>query len=472
MKTKLLWALCLASGLLVESPIQAQTADTTLPETEAEQPETTTDLESEDPAADADAEAEQASDQPPAETPDLQLVTPFNSPFSQQNFVPDIALILDSSIGAYNLGNEDLSALNLPLNLRDHQDNHHLFNGQNGFNFNYAELTLSSTVDPYFDLFSTFHLSAAEFEVEEAYFNTRSLPFNLQFKGGKFLSHFGRLNSQHAHFWSFNDQPLIYRNIFGSEGLNEIGARLSWLAPTDFYLDLGLELLQGANSESFGTQGFTLGDQKLPEVNRPNLLVATVKSSVDLTDNLVLLGGLSYAQGGARLTEAEEEGEMHVHQAQAVNPIEYYAGLSQVAGADLSLRWFIDSYQELSWQSEFLLRSLSGSQYGEAGRQALGILQSGFYSQLIWRFAQQWRTGLRLDLATQNQRSSAGSNQNGLTGWPRYSAMLEYTPSEFSRFRLQYNLDQSQLLNGSSTTLHSIFLNLNLAMGAHGAHAF
>lgn len=397
---------------------------------------------------------------------------PFNSPFSQQNFVPDISLILDLSGGLRNISNESFETLQSPLKLQGSSSGHgHSLNALNGFNLNYAELTLQAPADPFFDVFATFHLSPAEFEIEEAYFASRGLPGNFQVKAGKFLSHFGRINNQHAHFWNFNQLPLVYEDFLGGEALNEIGAQVSWLAPTNFFLNLGLEVLQGSNAESFGTEGFSVGDQQLKAVELPNLAVAYAKTSVDLTDDWVLLGGLSYAQGGTRQSGSAEAADAHLHQ-QAPTPIGAFAGGSRLLGADLTLRWLIDSYRELSWQSEFLHRSLGGSRYDATGRVPLAKEQSGLYSELVWRFDWQWRTGLRLDLITRNDSWENSELKPGATLLPKYSAMLEYHPSEFSRLRLEYNYDLTRFADGAQTPVHSVFLNLNLAMGAHGAHQF
>lgn len=415
---------------------------------------------------------EEIAPTPASDVQDPQLLNPFNSPFSQQNFVPDISVIVDSSLGFRSVSNETYKAQVSPFRLAPAFNEHHVDNLNNGFNLNYAELTLSSAIDPNFDLFTTFHLSDFEIEIEEAYFNTRGLPWNIQVKGGKFLSHFGRLNSQHAHFWSFNDAPIVYRHFFGNEHLNELGARVSWLAPTDFYLDLGLEILQGNNSNSFGTTGFEVGDQKLEEVNLPNLLVGTLKASWDLLDNLTLLSGLSYAQGGTRWNRsATASADAHVHQVNN-GSFQSLAGGSQILGADMSLRYFFDSYSDLNWQSEFLWRNLSGSHYDAQGRHALISSQSGLYSQLLWRFAQQWRTGIRLDLMSHDALQSESLNQSSGPQYPRYTAMLEFLPSEFSRFRLQYNLEQGLNAANQYQMTHGVFLNLNLVMGAHGAHQF
>ncbi len=399
-----------------------------------------------------------------------------NSPFQQQSFVPNISLILDLGLGGRSLSDQSFGSLTQPLDLLGTQSTHHSLNPANGFNLNYAELSFQSTVDTYFDLFSVFHFSALEVEIEEAYLTTRGLPANFQIKAGKFLSHFGRQNSQHAHFWRFNDQPQIYRAFFGNEGLNELGLRASWLAPTDFYLDLGLELLQGDNASSFGHAELLQDDTvRQQQINLPSLIVATAKSSFDLNDTLILSGGLSYALGATRISAEEvNEADLHLHQSSdhAGESIAPYAGLSQVVGADLSLRWFYSSYQELSWQNEILLRHSSGQQNATVGTQDFALLQSGLYSELLWRFGQQWRSGLRLDLITLDQRSHVQQVSGGGLALPRYTAVLDYLPTEFSRFRLQYAYDQSRYQAGQPQGLHELFLTLNLAIGAHGAHEF
>jgi hypothetical protein len=59
---------------------------------------------------------------------------------------------------------------------------------------------------------------------------------------------------------------------------------------------------------------------------------------------------------------------------------------------------------------------------------------------------------------------------------PRYSAMIEYSPTEFSRLRLQFDRDQSRCLpvsgGWSQQPYMQVILQANLTIGAHGAHAF
>ena len=205
-------------------------------------------------------------------------------------------------------------------------------------------MAISAAVDPYFDLFTTFHLSAGEFEIEEAYFKTRQLPLGLQMKAGKFLSHFGRMNGQHEHTWNFNDAPLILKTFFGAEGLNEKGIQIGWLAPTHFYLLFGAEILAGENEASFGREGFL----EMEEVPMPGLLTAFIQSSVDI-GKISFLGGVSLARGKSRLNHLNAEDEPYA-----------LAFVTTLVGADLTARLTIDSYRYLLLQGEFILRRSRG----------------------------------------------------------------------------------------------------------------
>jgi len=56
----------------------------------------------------------------------------------------------------------------------------------------------------------------------------------------------------------------------------------------------------------------------------------------------------------------------------------------------------------------------------------------------------------------------------------RYTGMIEFNPSEFARIRLQYGHDRSSYLyEGERRKINNeLVLQFNMAIGAHGAHAF
>jgi hypothetical protein len=398
------------------------------------------------------------------------------SPFSQSKFVPDISMIVDFSWVSRDLDNDVYSELHMPgLTHHHHEEghDHSSINSRNGFNLNYGEITLYSIVDPYFDLFAVLHVAQEHAGLEEAYMTTRKLPHGFQLKAGKFLSGIGRINEQHIHYLDFVDRPLILKAFFGEEGLNELGARITWVAPTNFYLMLGTEILTGENEASFGTSGFSdpKGLVNIHEMERPSLLVSYARSSFDL-GNAAILYGISHAYGTTRLDEefSTSEGEGTAIDA-----------TTDILSGNLTVKYIIDAIKYVSWQSEYMYRSTEGSLYSHdtsfaVEKYAVEKHQAGFYSQLVAKLGLRWRAGVRYDLLNLNDILIGHTDQNLPENGARYSAMVEYNPTEFSRLRLQFNHDRStfvQSLDGLSLEPYTEFiLQLNIAIGAHGAHSF
>ena len=52
----------------------------------------------------------------------------------------------------------------------------------------------------------------------------------------------------------------------------------------------------------------------------------------------------------------------------------------------------------------------------------------------------------------------------------RVSPLLLWQPTEFSRFRLQYNYDLASHLTGNEA--HSLWLGVEFLFGAHPAHSY
>jgi hypothetical protein len=241
--------------------------------------------------------------------------------FSQNAYLPDIALILNMSAVGRNVKNSDYANFAIP-GFIDAGDAELPFNKERGFNLNYAEVAMHSMVDPYFEAFAIFHLHPDAFEIEEAYVTTTSLPAGWRVKAGKFRSAFGRINEKHQHSWHFDEQPIIYKALFGPDGINDPGVQLQWVAPTDTYIMAGIEGMQGSNSRTFG------------DTQENNLYIGYLKSSLDLTDDLSVLGGVSFAHGKTQQDKS-----------------------SNVYGVDLTFRDQLGSYSALSWQSEYLQRN-------------------------------------------------------------------------------------------------------------------
>jgi hypothetical protein len=397
------------------------------------------------------------------------------SAFDQSKFVPDIALILDVSGVERDMADQKYYSLTIPgfsypfLNRPSSSG----LNAHRGMNFNYGEMSLYSVVDPYFDLFAVIDLAPESASLEEAYFTTRKLPYGFKIKGGKFLASFGRVNEQHEHYWDFANRPLIATALFGEDGLNEIGAQVTWVAPSSFFLVFDAEVLNGDNEQSFGTTGFIdpRGSVAIDAVQGPNLYIGFIRSSFDIEDASILFG-ISNAMG---TTRTDQGFSSTGGTGEAVN-----ANTDIIAG-DLTVKYSLDAIRFVSLQSEYMYRVMNGTEYKRDSLNAVSSLSldkhhSGFYAQVAAKLDQLWEIGVRYDLLMQNNVSLGRADQHMPSNLPRYSAMIEYSPTEFSRLRLQIDRDESRYVQASGgwsqQPYTQIILQANLTIGAHGAHAF
>ena len=96
---------------------------------------------------------------------------------------------------------------------------------------------------------------------------------------------------------------------------------------------------------------------------------------------------------------------------------------------------------------------------------------NGWYVQGAYQWRPQWRFGLRYDrMSSDNSVTGAYQPAQLLAAGfapTRESAMLDFSNSEFSRIRLQFNRDHS-----GPVSANEVFLQYIVAMGAHPAHTF
>ncbi len=337
-----------------------------------------------------------------------------------------------------------------------------------GFTLPNAEIALDGAVDPYFKGFANIVLKldndgGTEIELEEAYGQTTSLPANLQLKAGQFFAAFGRHNPQHPHQWAFVDQPLILNRTMGPDGLRNVGAQLSWLAPLPFYTEASVGMFngQGETATSFRSPGEDDGagvNRYLGRATRDRnlrgvgdlLYVPRLASSFDLTDEQTIVAGVSGAFG-------PNNAGNHTR--------------TEIYGVDLYWKWKPANAQQgfpfVSWQTEVLYRKFNAAAEAAVPLPAETIRDYGFYSQLMWGFRPRWITGLRGEWVSGN--NSAIDRTDIFRGdRTRISPVLTWFPSEFSKIRLQYNYDQGQHFSDE----HSIWLQFEFLLGAHGAHQF
>jgi hypothetical protein len=334
-----------------------------------------------------------------------------------------------------------------------------------GFTIPNAELALDGAVDPYFKGFSNIVLkldSAGEtgIELEEAYALTTSLPANLQLKFGQFFTEFGRQNPQHPHAWAFVDQPLVMSRMFGPEGLRSQGIRLSWLFPTSFYTEAMVAVMNATGSTTFsfrspesseihGGQVFTRGVQRASDL----LIAPRLTTSFDVTDNQTVVLGASGAFGPNNSGPSAR---------------------TAIYGIDGYWKWKASAAQAgfpfLSLQSEAMWRRYDAATRPSAEDPGFPLLAEtlsdhGAYAQVLWGIKPRIVAGLRGDWVGGND----GAFQSDFRGTrSRVSPNLTWYPTEFSKFRMQYNFDD----RNDSGTDHSLWFQFEFLLGAHAAHKF
>jgi hypothetical protein len=334
-----------------------------------------------------------------------------------------------------------------------------------GFTVPNVELTLNGSVDPFFQGFANIAFKLDDegetgLELEEAFFLTTALPGNLQIKGGQFFAEFGRQNTQHPHAWAFVDQPLVLGTLLGPDGLRGQGARVSWLAPTSVYSEAILGVLNSAGETAFSFQSGESseihgGEPLSRTVDNVGdlLLVPRLTTSLDLTETQTVVVGASAAFGPNNS-----------------GPQSY----TRIAGADVYWRWRsatqFQGFPFVSLQAEWLLRS-----YEAAERRSLEnplitlpaetLRDWGTYAELLWGIRPRWVLGTRGEVV----RSATAAVASDLrTDRFRLSPSLTWYPSEFSKLRLQYNLDHREGIGYD----HSLWAQIEFIMGAHAAHRF
>ncbi len=334
-----------------------------------------------------------------------------------------------------------------------------------GFTIPNTELTLDGAVDPYFKGFAAFIFKLDEggetgVELEEAFLLTTSLPANLQLKLGQFFAEFGRQNPQHPHSWAFVDQPLVLNRMFGPEGLRSQGMRLSWLAPTSFYTEAMLSVMNSAGGTAFSfrsDESSEIHGGVVPErqVESPGdmLIVPRIASSFELTGTQTLLVGASAAFGPNNTGPSAK---------------------TQIYGIDAYYKWKPAAAQQgfpfVSMQAEALYRRYDAAER-EADDDATVVLPNetlgdrGWYAQLLYGIRPRIVAGLRADVASGDVAAFASEVRADRS---RFSPNLTWYPTEFSKIRLQYNYDERRGIGSD----HSVWMQFEFLLGAHASHKF
>lgn len=338
-----------------------------------------------------------------------------------------------------------------------------------GFGLGETEFSVSANIDD--KVFGWFTLAIeeedgeTETEIEEAYIETLGLGNGFTLRGGRWFSQIGYENQIHDHALDFTDRSLVYSAFFGGNASGD-GVQARWIAPTDLFLELGAELFNGDN--------FPGGE------NQNDIGTYTVFAFIggDVGSGGAWRFGASFLQADfdTRPNAEEEEGSSFL----------LSDGRSDVLGIDFVYKWApLGNPRQRNFKliAEYLTRNEEGiavlTQGADSGTARYDGDQDGFYVQALYQWRPGWRVGTRYDQLSSDNRLNNISGSITDAGFidgsglisdedpTRWTASVDYSPSEFSRFRFQY----SQTDTGE-TDEDTVILQYIVSLGAHPAHAF
>ena len=384
---------------------------------------------------------------PPAAAPGPQPLTLFRTQSAY------MSVSLDALFDFGWSSTPDVSGL---LNLGDHDPS------ARGATLPNTEAVFEGAVDPYFKGLADIVWKLDEegetgVEMEESYIVTTGLPGHLSLKAGQWFTDFGRLNPRHPHQWDFVDQPLVLNRLFGPDGLRNPGVQVAWLAPTPFFLEASLNLLNGKgetawsfrNSEGAEFHGRTGVDRLLKNLG-DLVYVPRIATSFELRSSNTLVVGATAALGP---NSAGDDTDTSIY------------------GLDLYWKWrperAMKGFPFFSLQTEGMKRSYEAGEDAAAGLPAETLRDDGFYAQCLWGFRPRWVLGLRGE-AVGGDRGAFPDEGVWRAGRTRLSTNLTWYPSEFSKLRLQYNRDTGRFVGDEN----SLWVQMEFLLGSHGAHKF
>ncbi len=318
---------------------------------------------------------------------------------------------------------------------------HNPLNPTPSFQMHESEVGLQAIVDPYAraDFFISF--GEAGVNLEEGFITFTALPAGFVAKAGKMRAAFGKVNTLHNHVLPWVDRPLVNQNLVGGEdGIDDAGVSFEHIipAPRNWFLDFTGQAFRGDSADVYTSS------------NKNDLsVVGHLRGYRDLTDNSNIDLGVSYSRG---------------HNLFGSDFI------TNLYGIDATYHWKPlrrSIYKSFIARSEFIWRQQHQPSPGACQTiacpldTAAGFQRAfGFYASGDYQFARRWFVGARVDRS--DRAFNAHLNDEG------GSLVLTYWPSEFAQIRGQYRFTRY----ADKFDANEAFIQLQFALGAHGAHPF
>jgi hypothetical protein len=295
-----------------------------------------------------------------------------------------------------------------------------------------AEVSFQAVVDPYAraDFFVSFGQDEAS--LEEGYITFPTVPGGLLVRAGQMRTAFGKLNPLHPHVLPWPDRPIVMRNLVGGEdGVADAGVSVARLIPNPWFF------LEATGQVYRGDQGNLFHASEASDLN----YLARLRAYQDVSESTNVDLGASFSMGhnDAGVTEGVDTGRF----------------TTRLYGVDATVRYKPlrrSIYRSFVGRTELVW---SRRQQFDGVQPAFGYYVSGDY-----QFARRWYAGLRYDRSDRADQASVYDTGEAV--------VLTFWPSEFSQLRAMYRRTRY----AQSETANELLLQVQFAIGAHGAHPF
>ena len=371
-----------------------------------------------------------------------------------------------------------------------------------GLSLGHSEIAMSGSIDDKFLGGLTLGLGVhpgepTEVELEEAYIQTlpgAGLPEGMRIKAGRSLWTFGYLNEQHAHGDDFADRPLPYRT-FLDNAYNDDGAEVSFVLPTESYSEFGAGLFRGDDFPFGGSSDGIGAWSAFARVGGDFGRDSAWRLGGYVLDGKVRNRGGGHGHGHAgegddghaHDDEHEDEGHEDEHHEDEEHEDEehhdehehaeffsqgMFSGDARLYAIDFRTTWAptgnardreVILQGEYFWRKEtgtYELAPEEGEEHGE--EEYFDLTTPGWYLQGIYKFHPNWRVGARYS------RLIAPDEMELERDPTAFSAMVDWSNSEFSRLRLQFNRESF----AEDEHDNQLMLQYIMSLGAHPAHTF
>ena len=307
---------------------------------------------------------------------------------------------------------------------------------------------------PYFEAFANhiFHQDAGgdwHNEWEEAFAKITDLPGGFEIKGGRFLAHFGPLNSVHLHAWDFVDAETAPARFLGEDGLLLEGGGVDWTLPfgrsTVFTSVLSLAFGNAPSHDHGHHHGHGHSKHEGEDaVPMDDILSARLVGRYRFDDFRSVTGGLSWAGGDNGFGRRSDVFGLDAEYLWRENGLEPGGRALRLRSEALWRR--VNAYSEHDDDDDGIIDDIDSGRYDDWG----------FYAHAIYSWNERFDTSLRIGWA-------GGVDDFGQAERFRVSPAVTCWLDTDRRLalRTQYNYDRID----SREDEHSLWFQLSIALG-------